>query len=143
MKKKAGFTLLEIMVVVMIITILAAVVGVKVVHEPDRARHAAATAMMGTFKSALQLYRMHNSRYPTQEQGLEALCRKPEAEPIPRNYREEGYLDSRNLPLDPWGNDYIYLIPGMDGAPYDIICYGADNEPGGTDADADISSAEM
>jgi general secretion pathway protein G len=143
MNTRSGFTLLEILVVVMIITILAAVVGVQVVKEPDKARRAAATAQIDAFKNALQLYRMHHSRYPTQEQGLEALCTEPTSEPVPRDYPAEGYLESRRLPLDPWGNDYVYLIPGLEGAPYDIICYGADNEPGGTGADADILSSDL
>ena len=139
----AGFTLLEILVVVMIITILATIVGVNVAREPGRARVAASKAQIGVFKHALQLYRMEQGHYPTQEQGLGALCEKPRVAPVPERYPEDGYLDSRNLPKDPWGHDYVYLLPGPDGAPYEIVSYGADGEIGGEGEGADVSSREL
>jgi len=141
--RERGFTLLEILVVVLIISILAAIVGINVAQEPGRARVAAAEAQIGTFRTALQLYRMDNGTLPTMRQGLQALCRKPGAPPIPGNYREGGYLDTRNLPEDPWGNAYVYLVPGPDGAPFEIVSYGADGEPGGTGEAADIRSSAM
>ena len=138
-----GFTLLEILVVVMIITILATVVGVSVARHPGEAKVTAATAQIRAFQSALQLYRMEQSVFPTQQQGLMALCRKPDTSPVPERYPDEGYLQSRNLPADPWGNQYVYLIPGPDGEPYEIITYGAGGEPGGSGEAADISSATL
>lgn len=128
---------------VLIITILATVVGVNVAKRPAEARVAAVRAQLSAFKTALQLYRMDNGRYPTQRQGLESLCRRPEDPPVPPRYREEGYLDTRTLPADPWGNDYVYLVPGTTGEPYEIISYGADGEPGGEGEAADLSTAGM
>jgi len=140
---RSGFTLIEILVVVLIITILATIVGVSVVKEPGRARVAAARAQIKVFGTALQLYRMDNGALPTQAQGLKALVEKPALAPVPPAYRSEGYLESRNLPADPWGNPYVYLVPGAKSAPYEIITYGADGEPGGEDEAADIASSDL
>ncbi|MCE9615852.1 MAG: type II secretion system major pseudopilin GspG [Lentisphaerae bacterium] len=142
-RSRAGFTLLEILVVVLIITILATIVGVKVVDKPGQARVAATKAQLVGFRSALQVYHMQNSMYPTQEQGLEALCRLPTTPPVPASYPDEGYLDTHNLPLDQWGRPYVYLVPGTDNQPYEVISYGSDGEPGGTGDAADISTAAM
>ena len=142
LRGSAGFTLLEILVVVLIITILATIVGVSVVHEPGKARAAAALVQIGGFRTALQLYRMEQGRYPTQEQGLKALCEKPATPPVPERYPEQGYLQTRSLPLDPWHHEYVYLVPGPEGDPYEIISYGADGEPGGQGEDADVSSVQ-
>lgn len=142
MQRRDGFTLLEILVVVLIITILATIVGVNVAKEPGKARAAAAAAHIGTLRTALQLYRMDNGMYPTQEQRLEALCTKPDRSPVPQRYREEGYLESRKLPVDPWGNPYVYLVPGRQGSPFEVLSYGGDGEPGGDGEAADISSEQ-
>ncbi len=142
-KANHGFTLIEILVVVLIITILAGIVGVGVLRHPGEAKIAAAKLQIKTFKSALQLYRMEQNRYPAQAQGLPALCRRPSIPPVPEKYPEEGYLDSRNLPQDPWKNDYIYIVPGRNNEPYEIISYGSDGEPGGTGDAADISSSDL
>ncbi|MBM4142941.1 MAG: type II secretion system protein GspG [Lentisphaerae bacterium] len=142
-KTNGGFTLLEILVVVLIITILATVVGVHVAREPGRARAAKAIAQIRIFTTALNVYRMEQGRYPTQEQGLGALVNRPVAPPVPARYPEAGYLESRRLPADPWERPYLYLVPGQDGAPYEIVSYGADGEPGGEGEDADISSAQL
>lgn len=139
----AGFTLLEILVVVLIITILATVVGVSVAHRPGEARRAAAEAQIRTFKTALQMYRMDNGRYPTQRQGLSALCVPPDTPPVPTKFPEEGYLEAPVVPRDPWKNDYVYLVPGPPGYAYEIVSYGADGEPDGEGEDADISSAAL
>ena len=136
-----GFTLIEILVVVTIISILAAIVGVQVAPRLGEAKQSAAEAQIAVFEQALGVYRLRHGRYPTREQGLAALCRKPEVEPIPENYPEEGYLDSREVPLDPWGREYVYFIPGPDGRPYEIVSYGADGEPGGEGENAEVSSA--
>ena len=140
---RAGFSLLEILVVVLIITILATLVGVSVVKEPGRARVAAAKAQLVTFRTALQLYRMDNGQVPTQAQGLNSLVAQPTIAPVPKNYRPEGYLESSKLPTDPWGNPYLYLSPARDGAAYEVITYGTQGEPGGEGEAADISTSAL
>jgi len=138
---RAGFTLLEVLVVVLIITILATIVGVNVAHRPGEAKVAAAEAQIRVFKTALNLYRMDNGDYPTQRQGLEALCRPAETEPVPRRFPQGGYLETPEVPPDPWGRPYVYLVPGPPGHAYEIVSYGADGEPDGEGEAADISSA--
>lgn len=137
---KAGFTLLELLIAVVIITILAGVVGVQLADAPHEARVAAAQAQISNFKLALNRYRMDNGRLPSPAQGLQALVERPRIDPVPAQYPENGYLESRTIPKDPWGNPYIYLVPGRDGTPFQIISYGADGEPGGEGRDADITS---
>jgi general secretion pathway protein G len=140
---RAGFTLVEIMVVILIITILAGLVAVNVMHAPGESRVAAAKLQINQIQTALDLYKMANSRYPTQEQGLEALVRKPTREPIPASFPDDGYLKSHTLPKDPWGHDYVYLCPGSAGEPCEIISYGSDGEEGGTGEAADLSSSNL
>lgn len=142
-RARAGFTLLEILVVVMIITILATIVGVKVAQEPGRARVAVARAQIQVFKTALERYRLIHGAYPTQEQGLNALCQVPTREPIPRDYPDGGYLDRAAVPLDPWGNDYVYLIPAPADGAYELVSYGADGEPGGVNEAADLELSKL
>ncbi len=139
----AGFTLIEILVVVLIISILAGIVGVSVLRRPGEARVSAARLQLKTFKSALQLYRMEQGRYPTQAQGLDALCVKPAADPVPELYPEDGYLDSRRLPNDPWSHPYLYLVPGRAGEAYEVLSYGSDGEPGGEGDAADLSTSDL
>lgn len=141
--RKNGFTLIEILVVVLIISILAGIVGLNVLRHPGEAKVTAAKLQIKTFKSALQLYRMEQNRYPTQEQGLKALCVKPAVAPVPEKYPAEGYLESGKLPQDPWNHDYIYLSPGRGQEPYEIISYSSDGEPGGAGDAADISSSDL
>jgi general secretion pathway protein G len=140
MKTDAGFTLIEILVVVLIITILATIVGVNVIPHLGKANVAAATAQIREFKTALKLYQMDSGMVPTQRQGLLALCVKPDTPPVPNNYPQDGYLDGKLPPRDPWGRDYVYLAPSPDGSAYEIISYGSDGEPGGQGTAADISS---
>ena len=140
---KNGFTLIEILVVVLIISILAGIVGLSVLRHPGEAKVTATKLQMKIFKSALQLYRMEQNHYPTQEQGLKALCVKPVSVPMPEKYPPEGYLDSLKLPKDPWNHDYIFLSPGRSQEPYEIISYGSDGEPNGKDDAADISSSDL
>ncbi len=142
-KNNYGFTLLEILVAVTIIAILATIVGVKVANEPGRARVAKAKTYIASLNTALKLYRMDNSMYPTMEQGLDALCNKPSRPPIPHNYRQDGYMEGSSIALDPWQHEYVYMVPGPDRHPYDIISYGSDGEPGGTGEAADIHSSEL
>ena len=132
-----GFTLLEIMVVIVILGILAALVVPKIISRPDEARVIAAKQDIASLMQALKLYRLDNQRYPTTEQGLQALLTKPTASPIPQNWKPGGYVE--RLPKDPWGNPYQYLNPGVRGE-IDVFSYGADGAPGGEGNDADIGS---
>jgi general secretion pathway protein G len=138
----SGFTLIEILVVIIIITILAGIVTVNIVQKPGEARIAAAHLQIKQLQTALQMYHTAQGRYPTQAQGLEALVMKPSIDPIPPAYPDQGYLESRALPKDPWKNDFIYLAPGRNGEFYEIITYGNDGEPGGDGEAADISSSD-
>lgn len=132
-----GFTLLEVMVVVVILGILAALVVPKVMNRPDEARILAARQDVATLMQALKLYRLDNLRYPTSEQGLQALVVKPTAAPLPPHWKGGGYID--RLPKDPWGNPYQYLYPGVRGE-VDVYSLGADGVSGGDGNDADIGS---
>ncbi len=141
--RAAGFTLIEILVVIMIITILASIVGVNVLHKPGEARISSAKMQIKQLQTAVQLYRTEQGRVPTQEQGLSALVSKPTTEPVPARYPEEGYLESKKLPVDPWKREYIYLVPGRNNEAFEIISYGSDGEAGGDGEAADISSSEL
>jgi len=132
-----GFTLIEIMVVVVILGILAALIVPKVISRPDDARITAARQDVATLAQALRLYKLDNLAYPTTDQGLQALIVKPAAAPIPANWKTGGYLE--RLPKDPWGRDYRYLNPGRHGE-IDVFSLGADGEPGGEGNDADIGN---
>lgn len=138
---RAGFTLVEILVVIAIISLLAGVVLLNIAPQIGMGSQAAAKAQIQVLSSAATTYRMAHGRYPTQQQGLEALVRKPAQEPIPENYPDSGYLSGRTVPADPWKNPYIYLCPGRQNEPFEILSYGADGEPGGSGADADVSSS--
>ncbi|MDE1923729.1 MAG: type II secretion system major pseudopilin GspG [Gammaproteobacteria bacterium] len=138
--RSRGFTLIEIMVVVVILAVLGALVVPKILENVDKARVTRAGSDIRAIETALDLYRLDNFKYPTTEQGLEALVKKPN-DPSLTNYRAGGYLKS--LPKDPWGNVYHYTSPGEDGRDYDIISYGRDGKPGGDGYDADISSASL
>ncbi len=138
-----GFTLIELMVVIVILGILATFLIPKIMSRPDEARIIKAKNDIKAIESALKLYKLDNGFYPTTEQGLEALIKKPDSEPIPQNWKSGGYLDSNNTPLDPWGHKYIYRSPGEDGREYDIISYGADGKEGGDGVNADIKSYEL
>lgn len=143
MTEKRGFTLLEVLVVVAILSILASIVGVAVLKEPGRQKVKIARVQMETLNMALSHYYLRHGTYPTQTQGLMALVSRPLVAPIPKDYPPEGYLDKRRLPLDPWGAEYVYVQPARNDAPYEIICYGADSMPGGEGEAADISSLEL
>jgi general secretion pathway protein G len=132
-----GFTLLEIMIVVVIIGILAAFIAPNIIGRTDEARLTRVQQDLRSIESALKLYRLDNFRYPTTDQGLDALVDKPTTPPEPRNWREGGYFD--RLPTDPWGGDYLYLSPGQRGE-FDLYSLGADGQPGGEGVDADIGN---
>jgi len=135
-----GFTLIEIMVVVVIMGILASLVVPKLIARTGESKVAAAKVDMATIMQALKLYRLDNQRYPTTEQGLHALVEKPTSGPAANGWKAGGYLEK--MPKDPWGNPYQYLSPGLKGE-VDIISLGADGQPGGTGDDADIGSWEL
>ena len=135
-----GFTLIEIMVVIVILGVLAALVVPSVLSRTDDARIVAAKTDLGAIRQALKLYRLDNQRYPTTEQGLTALATKPSESPVPPNWKPGGYLEK--VPLDPWGRAYQYLNPGLK-SDVDVFTYGADGAPGGTGADADIGSWDL
>jgi general secretion pathway protein G len=133
--RQVGFTLIEIMIVIVILGILAALVVPKVMGRPDEARVVAAKQDINSLLQALKLYRLDNQTYPSTEQGLQALVNKPTSPPTPNNWKSGGYVD--RLPKDPWGNDYQYLNPGLHGE-IDVYSYGADGAPGGEGNNADI-----
>lgn len=135
-----GFTLIEIMVVVVILGILAAVVVPRLLDRPEEAKRIKAAVDMKGLEEALALYKLDNGFFPSTEQGLEALVSKPEVGRIPQKYQEGGYL--KKMPKDPWGTPYVFLSPGIHDD-YDLISYGADGETGGEGKDADINSWEL
>ncbi len=139
---RRGFTLIEIMVVIVILALLAALVGPKLIGRSDDARIADAKVQIRNIETALKLYKLDSSVFPTTEQGLAALITKPAAGVIPKNYKPEGYLESRKLPKDPWGNDYIYLSPAEQGD-YELCTYGSDGAKGGDGKAADICNYNM
>lgn len=135
--RQPGFTLIEVMVVVVILGILAAVAVPRIMDNPDKARAAKARQDVRAIEAALDMYRLDNYHYPSTQQGLEALVRQPSGEPPARNWKEGGYL--RSVPKDPWGNDYLYLSPGSK-SDIDVYSLGADGRPGGDGANADIGN---
>jgi len=139
-RNNAGFTLIELMVVIIILGLLAAIVMPRIVGETDKARYGAAQAQMRILEDALKRYKLDNGLFPTTEQGIESLVRKPSVGSIPRNWPEGGYLDKSEVPKDPWGNAYIYISPGQHGPDYDLRSLGADGLEGGDSYNADIES---
>jgi general secretion pathway protein G len=137
-----GFTLIEIMVVITILGILAALIVPRVVGRTDDARIAAAKQDIASLMQALKLYRLDNGAYPTTEQGLKALLARPTLEPVPQNWKQGGYLERSTPPKDPWGNEYKYLNPGLKGE-IDVFSYGRDGAAGGENVDADIGSWQL
>ena len=139
--RQAGFTLIELMVVIVILGILAGLIIPRIMGRPDEARVAKAKIQMEALESALKLYKLDNGSYPTTEQGLNALVEAPTVGNIPKNWRQGGYLEKSKVPKDPWGNDFIYLSPGNHGD-FDLTCLGADGEPGGEGVNKDINNWE-
>ncbi len=131
-----GFTLIEIMVVMVILGLLVAVVAPNIMGRSDQAKVTVAETQLTNISKALDIYRLDNSHYPSTQQGLEALKSRPSGSPEPKNWNPDGYMKS--IPKDPWGNDFQYVSPGVEG-PYDLYSYGSDGQEGGTDDAADIS----
>ncbi len=137
-RDSAGFTLIEIMAVVLIIGLLSTIVGVSIFAQVDKGRITATSVQIANLESVLELYRMDSARYPTTEQGLDALVNEPEDA---RNYPPGGYLQKGRVPEDPWGNPYEYEQPGqINTHSFDIWSFGADGKPGGEGVDGDIGN---
>ena len=132
----SGFTLIELMVVIVILGILSTVMMPKILDRPEQARRMKAKVQIRNFQSALALLKADTGRYPTTSQSLEALVNNPGA----RGWKEGGYLEGRKVPSDPWDNPYMYICPGMNGDDYDLESYGRDGEDGGNGDHADIES---
>ncbi|MEJ2472237.1 MAG: type II secretion system major pseudopilin GspG [Desulfuromonadales bacterium] len=140
-RENRGFTLIEIMVVVVILGILAAVIVPNFLSRPDEAKVTKAKVDMKGIQEALGLFKLDNGFYPSTDQGLKALVEKPQTGRIPSKFPADGYL--KKEPVDPWGNAYVYLSPGLHSQNYDLMSYGADGQPGGEEFNADINSWEM
>ena len=127
-----GFTLIELMVVVIILGILALYIGPKIMGEPDKAKRVKAKMDIATLETALKMYKLDNGVYPSTEQGLQSLVEMPETGIVPKNWRKGGYIEKNRVPKDPWGNEFVYISPGAHGD-FDLISYGLDGVPGGED----------
>jgi general secretion pathway protein G len=138
----SGFTLIEIMVVVLIIGLLATLVAVNVIPRKEEANRVKACADIKSLETALKLYYLDNHGYPTTEQGLKSLVEQPTIGKIPCCWKQGGYIEGGHIPKDPWDNDYVYISPAPNGSDYEIISYGADGKPGGEGKDKDITSLD-
>lgn len=137
-----GFTLIELMVVIVILGILAGLIIPRIMGRPEEARRMKARVQMESIETSLKLYKLDNGSYPSTEQGLEALVEAPSVGQLPRAWRDGGYLEKGRVPKDPWDNEFIYLSPGVN-SDFDLISYGADGEPGGEDTDKDVNNWEL
>ncbi|WP_339138519.1 MAG: type II secretion system major pseudopilin GspG [Candidatus Electrothrix sp. GW3-4] len=142
LRNQKGFTLIELMVVIVILGILAGMIVPRIMDRPEEARRTKAGVDIGALSQALKMYKLDNGKYPTTDQGLQALIEPPSTGKLAKNWRDGGYLDKSVVPKDPWDNDFIYICPGLHGD-FDLMSYGPDNEPGGEGMDADINSWEM
>jgi len=136
---RKGFTLIEIMVVIVILALLAALVGPKLMGRTDDAKITDARVQIKNIETALKLYKLDTGNYPSTEQGLSALITKPTVGVIPNGFKDGGYLESKKVPKDPWGNEYLYISPGEHGD-YDLFTYGSDGTKGGEGKNVDITS---
>ena len=135
-----GFTLIELMVVVVILGILAGLIIPKIMGKPEEAKKLKARMQIEQLEQALKLYYLDNGEYPTTEQGLNSLVEKPATEPVPKRWKEGGYLEKKKIPADPWDNPFVYISPGVHDKDFDLVSYGADREEGGEGKYADIES---
>ncbi|MBN1547148.1 MAG: type II secretion system major pseudopilin GspG [Syntrophaceae bacterium] len=140
--KQCGFTLIELMVVIVILGILAGLIIPRIMGRPDDARQAKARMEIESLTTALKLYKLDNGAYPTTEQGLDALVEPPTTGNLAKNWRQKGYLERGKVPKDPWDNEYIYLCPGSHGD-FDLNSNGADGEPDGEGKDKDITNWDV
>jgi len=142
MKQMCGFTLIELMVVIVILGILAGLIVPRIMGRPEEAKQLKAKLTIESLETSLRLYKLDIGAYPTTEQGLASLVTSPATGNAANTWREGGYIEKGRVPKDPWGNDFIYLSPGIHGD-YDIISYGSDGVPGGEGKDKDINSWEI
>jgi len=140
-KRSGGFTLIELMVVLVILGVLAGLIVPRIMGRPEEARRQKTIIQMESIETALKLYKLDNGSYPTTEQGLQGLVEQPATGAIPRNWREGGYLEKGKIPKDAWGNNYIYVSPGTHGE-FDLSSLGADGEPGGEGKNRDLNNWE-
>ena len=141
-KQAQGFSLIEVLVVVVIMGMLIGLIGPNVLGQVDRARVTTAKSDIASLSQALDMYKLDNHLYPTTDQGLEALVSRPQSSPEPRNWNPEGYIKGNKLPLDPWDGEYVYMSPGEENRPYELMSLGADARLGGEGYAADISSSD-
>jgi general secretion pathway protein G len=137
-----GFTLIELMVVIVILGILAGLIIPRIMGRPEEARRMKARVQIESIETALKLYKLDNGSYPSTEQSLQALVEAPSVGQLPRAWRDGGYLEKGRVPKDPWDNEFIYLSPGVN-SDFDLISYGADGEPGGEGKDKDVNNWEL
>ena len=140
--RQGGFTLIELMVVIIILGVLAGLIIPRVMGRPDEARQAKAKMQIESLESALKLYKLDNGSYPTTEQSMKALVEAPTVGNLPRNWRQGGYLEKGRVPKDPWDNEFVYVCPGSHGD-FDLTSLGADGEPGGDGVNKDINNWEI
>lgn len=141
-KKDSGFTLIELLVVLVIIGVLAGYIGPKIMGRPEEAKRTKAGLQIRAIETALKMYKLDNGSYPSTEQGLQALVEPPTTGKLPAKWRDGGYMDKGKMPLDPWGNDFVYLSPGLNWD-FDLSSYGNDGEAGGEGDAADINNWEI
>jgi len=141
--RSSGFTLIEVLIVLLILTSLVGLVGVNVLRHQGEAKVKTARIQISQLVSALKLYKLEQGQFPNTEQGLDALVKAPLQQTGSSPYPAEGYLDSSQVPMDPWGQPYVYLAPGRSGEPFEIISYGSDREPGGAEDQGDLSSTDL
>ncbi len=141
-EKNKGFTLIELLVVILILGLLAGIVGPRLFGHTDKAKQTKARVQIENLSAALKMYKIDNGRFPTTEQGLDALVNEPQGGDAPKKWKKGGYLAKKQIPKDPWDNDYVYLSPGTHDD-FDITSYGADGTAGGEGIDKDINSWEI
>ena len=139
---KAGFSLAEVLVALIIVAIMSTVVALNLADTAEEARITGTRAQLNTLETALVQFKSQQGFLPTEAQGLEALVREPTTPPLPPRYPQGGYLSSREVPADGWERPFLYLVPGRDNQPFEVISYGADGFEGGTGADADLSTSD-
>jgi general secretion pathway protein G len=141
-RQSRGFTLIELMVVIVILGVLAGLIVPRIMGRPDEAKQLKAKMQIESIETALKLYKLDNGSYPTTDQGLDALVNRADTPPLPGKWRDGGYLEKGKVPSDPWGNTFVYLSPGVHGD-VDLVSYGADGVSGGEGKNQDINNWDV